>query len=256
MTKSTKRRKSSDNLQRSATELLNEIRGIQGEAFDQITALNSYGTSDHHLNLPIALKEAEQLLKNILEIVDNQNGAYRAHQCASNSLDFWSNTSSILSSQVDETMQLKYDTINAKNRLFDLIQNAYKSAETLSKANLTLNLDKKRYDNLMHQLRKIANLRSNIHDIFNTSIIPKTDMIFDLIADNHEKIEQDLNNIFRLKSIVHEINEQCAKNLKTIRHDWLPIARDHSADLMGRAQAYAKLFQNTKNGAEVAMLAR
>lgn len=256
MAKSSKRTHSSDDLQKSSIEFLNEIRAIQDESDAQINALNLYGTSSHHLNLPIALKESEQLLNNILEIVHNQNSAYRAHQCASSSLDYWSNTSAILTAQVDETMQLKYDIINAKNRLHDLIRNAYQASETLTKANVTHNLNRKRYDNLVYQLRKISNLRGNIIEIYNTSVIPKTEVTFDMIQDNHEKIEQDLNNIIRLKKIVFEINDQCAENLNNIRHEWLALARDHSVDLTVHAEEYAKLFQNTKNGAEVAMLAR
>lgn len=256
LSKLTKRIQESDSERKNSDEFRSSIQTLQNDVQERIYALNRFGTNTHHVNLPIALNEAELLLQNIGEIVNYQSNAHRAHQCAAESLDYWLSTSSDVTEQLDKTLQLKYDVINVKNRLHDAQQNAHKTFDILAKTNSTHFTNKKRYDNLVHQQKRVSHLHNNIHDIYNTSIIPKTDLVFELIADNHEKIEQDINNVIRLKGIVHESNVHFAESLKDIRDNWLPEAKDYSIDLMVRAEEYTKLFQNTKNGAEVALLAR
>lgn len=256
ITKAAKRSQASNTLNVNAQIFLNELQSIKDDTQMRINQLNLFGIDNHHVNLPIALRESQDLLQNIHEIADNQNGAYRAQQCAISILDQWSNTSIILKDQMDETMQLKYDILNVKNRFYDLIKNAYKTTEILSNVNAIQSTNKIRFDRLAEQLQKVSHLRSNINDVYNNSIMPQTDVVFNMIDDNHEKIKQDLSNIIRLKTIVHETNQQCAQKLNNLRHEWLPVALNHSNSLMESARNYVKLFQNTKNSAEVAMLAR
>lgn len=254
--KSQKRINASDSVRDTSMIFLEKMRSIQDDSQERINQLNLFGLNSHHVNMPIAAAESESLLQDILEIVDNQNGAFRAHQCANTLVDLWSNTSEILTAQMDEAIQIKYDVINTKNRIYDLTNNVHETSKTLSNVESIRLNSEKGFEKSKHKFKIISQLRNNLTNIYNTSVIPQTDVSFNIIDDHHEKIKQDLSNIIRLKTIVHETNAQCAQQIKNIRLEWLPRAETHSSTLMNRANEYVKLFQNTKNSAEVAMLAR
>lgn len=246
----------SDNLRIAAIEFHNEMEFVQNETQERINMLNAFGIGSHHINLPIALAESQQMFKGILIIVDSHNVAHRAHQCAVYLIDQWSNTSSVLNSQMDESVQLKYDIINAKNRLYDLIQNIYKTTETITNAKSIHAANEKNYGKLLHQQHKIQQLHIHINDIYKMNTIPETEIVFNLIIDNHQKLEQDLANIIQLTTIVRDTNALRAQQLDNIQREMLPLAMNHSDNLAKTAREYVGLFQNTKNSAEVAMLAR
>lgn len=246
----------SDNLRTTADLFANEIEYVQNETQVHINMLNEFGITTHHINLPIALDESQQMLNRILTIVDSHNIAHRAHQCAVQLIDQWSNTSAILSAQMDESIQLKYDITNAKNRLYDLIQHIYKTSDAITMARDIHAASDRNYGKLMNQLHKIQQMHGQINDIHKTNVFPETDTVFNMIVDNHEKLRQDLTNLIQLRSIVTDTNEHRARHLEQIREQWLMRAQDHSERLMNTAREYVGLFQNTKNSAEAAMVAR
>lgn len=256
LTKSQKQISVSESLNNNSKAFLNEIRSVQEDTQERINQLNLFGLNSHHVNIPHAVSESESLLRNIFEIVENQNGAFRAHQCANTLVEQWSNTSLILTDQMQEAQLMKYDVINTKNKIYDLINNAHKSSKTLSNAETIRLIGEKGYEKLKHKLKKISHLRSNLTEIYNSNVIAQTDIFFNVIDDNHEKIKQDLSNLISMKTIVHETNAQSAKQIENLRIEWIPVAETHSSDLMDRAREYVKLFQNTKHSAETAMLAR
>lgn len=256
LTKAVKRNQMADNLRTIAITFENEMEYVQNETQEHINMLNVFGIGSHHVNLPIALAESQQLLNSILGVVDSHNVAHRAHQCAVALIDQWSNTSSILNDQMDETQQLKYDIINAKNRLYDLTEHAYKTSDTITNATGIQAANEKNYGKLVRQHQKIAQLHSSINDIYTTNVIPETDTVFNMIVDNHQKLRQDLGTIIQLKTICRDADEKSTQQLDNVRQEWLPLAQNYSNSLMKTAKEYAGLFQNTKQSAEAAMLAR
>lgn len=246
----------SDNLRTSAMQFANEMTNIQNQTQQHIDMLNEFGTTTHHVNLPIALDESQQMLNRIMAIVDFHNIAHRAHQCAVQLIGQWSNTSDILTSQMSEAAQLKSDVSNAKNRLYDLIQNVYKTTDAITMARDIHAANDRNYGKLLNQLHQIQQMHGQIHDIFKSNVVPETDTVFNMIVDNHEKLRQDLANLIQLHSIVTDTNEHRARQYERIREQWLMRAQQHAEQLMNMAREYVGLFQNTKNSAEVAMLAR
>lgn len=250
-----KRQQETEAICDDAAKFFAEIQSLQNEIQERIYAINRFGSGNHHVNLPIAMEEATLLLQSIDQIAQHHNGIFVAHECAVELYDQWSNTSAVLNNQMDETKLLKYDVINLKNRLYDAMQNAHKTLEILDHGNKTHFTNRKRYENLLQKHKHISNLRYSIRDTFNTSIVPQTDTLFEIIADHQSKVVQDLKTIVRLKDVVRETNVRCAQNLRNIHENWLPEAKAHSIDLVVRAEEYAKLFRSTKNGAEMALLA-
>lgn len=245
-----------DNLRTAAIQFANEMVNVQNQTQQHINMLNEFGMTTHHVNLPIALDESQQMLNRIMAIVDSHNIAHRAHQCAVQLIGQWSNTSDILTSQMDEANRLKTDVTNAKNRLYDLIQNVYKTTDIITMARDIHGANDRNHGKVLNQLQQIQQMHGQIHDIFKSNVVPETDTVLNMIVDNHEKLQQDLVNLIQLRSIVTDTNEHRARQYERIREQWLMRAQQHSEQLMNMAREYVGLFQNTKNSAEVAMLAR
>lgn len=233
-----------------------EITSIRNSTQATVDQLNEFGVTSHHVNVSLALREAHDLRQAIMGIAHDHNGAHRADQCAETVLEEWSNTSMILQSQWEETSQLKVDTENVKNRLYDFIQNVYKTSETLSNASAIHANNKHGYDRVNKQLSDITNMRLAINGIYNSSVIPQTDIILNMIDDGHGQIRQDLVDIVQLRGFVEESNAECAQRMNRIRAEVLPFVQNYSSSLMGRARHYVEMFQDTKNSAKIAMLAR
>lgn len=241
-----------------AKHFLSDIKGLQNDIHERIYIINRFGTSHHHINLPAAIDEANQLNKKINAIARNQiNNIFYVNEnnCADAAFNFWSNTSLIINHQTNETKQLYNDVVNKRNRLENLIEIAYRTIHQLSYTNDIHSKNIQQFDNFQKQNQQISQLLYSIHDLFNTNVIPQTDTIFNMIADGKDKLIQDIKTIERLKTVVNITNQRCAENIRAIRDNLLPEAKARSIDLIVRAEEYAKLFRNTKNSAEIAMLA-
>lgn len=251
-----KRLADSGELKTNADEFIKKVRQLQDNIRQTIDALNHYGTQSHFVNLPLALNEAQLLLRDIQQIVTRSSAVDHSHKTANDLLNFWTNMSSVITDQVSKATQLKYDAINTRNRLSDATKIADKTFYIISQVHPIHSKNKRQYEKLAEENKEIFKLRDDIHGIFNTSIVPETDVTFELISDNHGKIVQDTKSLKGLKGLVHEVNERCANELAMIKADLLPKVKAHTIDLTNRAQEYSKIFQHTKDGAAVALLAR
>lgn len=243
-------------LKTKAETFLTEIRAAEAETQNTVLLLNQYGTHDHHINLHLALGEAQQLLNDINTITSRGENAKKSLHCANDLLNFWSSMSKLTTNQVVEASEMKYYGINTKDRINNVVQLSHHTFNNLAKAETTLAYHRRRYDTLLFNYKRIFGLKSAINDVYNTSIIPQTDITFEFINDNYGRIEQDLENIHQLRKIVDDINDECEQNLAYIRSNYLKAADNHSRILMRRAKDYAGLFQHTKDGAVFALLAR
>lgn len=250
-----RRQRSSESARGEAEKFLSGIRRLQSEIGERIYAINRFGTSHHHINLPAAVEEANALLRTIDEIAHHRNRISYGPGCADEAFDFWLNTSLIIGHQANETSRLHSNVASKRNRLDDLIEIAYETLRLVSHTNETHSSNVRRFDDLQHRNQQISRLLYEVRDLFNTSVVPQTDTMLELIADGSAKLAQDIRTIGRLKDVVNETGARCEESLRGIRDSLLPEASARSIDLAGRAEEYAQLFRNTKNGAEVAVLA-
>lgn len=242
-------------LRSKAENCLEKIRHSYAETQTTILTLNQYGTHAHHINLHLALEEAQQLLTDITTLTTQGENARKSLVAANTLLQYWSSMSQITTDQVVEASELTNYGVMLKNRLQDSIQLAHRAFDTLTKAESTLSYNRRRYEALLQQHKRIFELQSGIRDIYNTSIVAQTDTAFEIIDDNHGKIQQDMENLQRLQQIVRDVNEECAEGLHVIRTNYKDAAQRQAHELTLRAKKYAQLFQHSRNGAEVALLA-
>lgn len=235
---------------------LNETNQLSWKIQNTIDELNYYGTHDHHINLPTALTEAQNMLNDIRARSVNHEKAKLALDCARDTLDFWSTTSDTLTQQSLEVEQLKYDGAMIKKRIDDATKIGHDTHRVLDRVEALHGTNEDRFEALVGRHKEAGVLKHEMNQLFNNSIAPQTDEVFEEIGDSQRKLLQIMEDINVLKETVNDTNAECADGLDDIRENYLPDAKEHSNDLMDRAIEYAKLFKNTKDGAAVALIAR
>lgn len=176
--------------------------------------------------------------------------------CARDALDFWSTTSETLTQQSLEVEQLKYDSAMIKKRLDDALNIGHGTHKMLDKVEMVHGENVENFDALVGRQNEAKALKQEIFQVYNNSVVPQTDELFEEIGDSQNKLLQIMEDINVLKETVNDTNAECADGLDEIRENYLPDAKEHSDDLMRRATEYAQLFKNTKDGAAVALIAR
>lgn len=222
-----------------------------------IDALNRYGFNNHHVNLPMAVNEAETILENLIQQAERNEPAMRnIWKCARDSLDFWTNVSKILAEQMVEMDHMKYNISNIKYRVSDITDRAHQTQSTLDKAMTIHTANIRNFNLVVDQENLVRKLKNEIFILFNNSVLAQGDELLVEIEDGHDKLRKDLTEIIELKDIVNENNDELEDGFDTVRDNWLTKAKVHSDELAVRARKYANSFLNTKNGAEVALRAR
>lgn len=255
-TKIDKRNHGSERVKNEFFAFLNETNQLTWKIQNTIDELNYYGTHDHHINLPTALNEANRLLDNIRTRSMTHEKAQMVLACARDALDFWSTTSDTLTQQSLEVEQLNFDTTMINTRLDDALKIGQGTQNVLDKVVMIHENNLKRFDDLVDRENEAKMLKKEIFQVYNNSIVPQTDELFEEIDDSQNKLLQIMEDINVLKDTVNDTNAECADGLADIRENYLPDAKEHSDDLMKRATEYAQLFKNTKDGAAVALIAR
>lgn len=176
--------------------------------------------------------------------------------CARDALEFWSSTSETLNQQSLEAEQLKYDTAMINKRLDDALKIGHRTHNVLDRVVMIHGKNVERFEGLVDRQTEAGTLKREIFQVYNNSIVPQTDELFEEIGDSQNKLLQIMEDINVLKETVNDTNAECADGLADIRENYLPDAKEHSDDLMKRATEYAQLFKNTKDGAAVALIAR
>lgn len=254
--KADKRNHGSESLKSDVFILSNDVHNLNDKIYNTIGTLNHYGTNDHHINLPIALKEANRLLEAIEMNANHRDNVKNILKTTQKSLYFWSNTSEILAQQVLEVNALKYDAGKLLHRINDAQHNVYKTNNILDAAINVQETNLQNFKIFADKEHEIKTLKMDIVQLYNNSIVSSADELIEEIDDNNRKIAQDLTSLIELKEIIDGVNQECSSELKNIKSNWLTEAQDHAKDLILRAEEYSQNFQNTKNGAEVALLAR
>lgn len=255
-TKIDKRNHGSEHVKNEFFAFLNETNQLTWKIQNTIDELNYYGAHEHHINLPTALNEAQSLLDNIRTRSMNHDKAQTVLACARNTLDFWSSTSETLNQQSLEVEQLKYDTAMINKRLDDALKIGHRTHNVLDNVVMIHGNNLEKLDALVDLQNEARTLKRDISQVYNNSIVPQTDELFEEIGDSQNKLLQIMEDINVLKETVNDTNAECADGLADIRENYLPDAKEHSDDLMQRATEYAQLFKNTKDGAAVALIAR
>lgn len=212
------------------------------------------------MNIPIALKKAQNILDRIKNVSDNvletESTVSSALKCANKSL----NQTNIVAKEVDEH-KILLDNLNDNLKSFDyrirdLKKHSNSVKQNVDKSNeLTKNNDLK-YKQMKEDFKTIKMLFNETKALLNNNFNAEISVLREEILDNMEKMDRMNIETKDLTKILNETMAETKHDLNKISLSLLDEARIYSMELDEASKKYGSYFQNTKDGAEVALAAR
>lgn len=250
-----KRLQRSDKMKGDVDSLLMEIRDISGIVQETIMNLENYGSNDHHIKLPIALKEAQMYLNDIKEKSKNIPQSQESLKCADKQFDYWSEQLSSTNEQrekLDKYLSLR-KTFN--DRMDDLKNLTHRAFRDSSETEAFISKNRKSFDKLKEKSSRINGETEEVDKLVNQGIIAKSDSLMETLHDGIAKLKIDNKDLIDLNIEIEATVKNREKELQEIKDTLVLKARSHAEDLSRRSQVIVDLFQHSKDGAQVAMLA-
>ena len=245
----------SDKMKIEVDSILMDVRDITGVVHEAIINLENYGSNDHHTQLPIALREATIHLNAIRQRSQNIPKGESAMQCANEQFEVWSDeltTAKERKQKLDQFMKLRDIFNNKYNDLKNLTHLAFRhSSET--EGFLTKN--RKSIDKLEEKKNQLNNDREELEKMVNLDIIAESDSMMETLHDAIAKLRIDNKDLIELNIEIDSKIRERDEELREIQSNLIPEAQKHAEDLSRRSKIIVGLFQNSKDGAQVAMLA-
>lgn len=142
-----------------------------------------------------------------------------------------------------------------QNRINEASGLAAKSRWTSANALDRFHQNQHDFEKLLVDEVLVDKLVSSIRESLNNSLVSQMDVLTEQYRDSTQKVRQGLKDINSITDLVGEANAKCSVELDEIQQDLLPKVELYQRELTNRANEYADLFRNTKDGAEVALRA-
>lgn len=179
-----------------------------------------------------------------------------ALKCAQNSL----NLTNVVAKEVDDHKvlldQLNDNLKSFDYRIRDLKKHSNSVKQNVDKSNeLTKNNDLK-YKQMKEDFKTIKMLFNETKALLHNNFIAEIDVLREEIIDNMEKMDRMNIETKDLSKILNETMAETKHDLNKISPSLLDEARSYAMELDEASKKYGTHFQNTKDGAEVALAAR
>lgn len=238
-----------------ADKLLMKNRDMLSSVQETIINLENYGTTDDHIKLPSALKEAQKYLDDIVEKTKNLPKFDDVSKCPNKQLEFWTNhleTQKERKGKLDEVLEEQQMLLMRLDDLKNLTHRVFRdSSET--EAFITKN--KKDYEKLKNKVTEINDEHADIEKHLDRNVIAASSSKMESLQDNFEMAKLDNENLLKLQDDVEKFILENDEGMTEIRDKILPEAKKHAQDLSQRSQIIVNSFQMSKDGAQVALLA-
>lgn len=238
-----------------AESILIDVRDITGIVQETIINLENYGSNDHHIKLPNALKEAQMNLNDIKRRSQNIPQSQESLKCANEQFDFWSDE---LKSAMQQ--QQKLDNFLTLRKLFnerleDLKNLTHRTFRDSSETEAFVTKNRKSFEKLKEKSIKINEDTEELEKLISFGIIAQSATMMEMLHDAIDKLKSDNKVLIDLNVEIDAVITEREDDLQDIKDDLIPKARVHAELLAKRSKVIVDLFQNSKDGARVAMLA-
>lgn len=252
---SEKRVQKSDKMKIDAESILMDVRDITGIVQETIINLENYGSNDHHIKLPNALKEAQMNLNDLRRRAQNIPKSQESLKCANDQLEFWSDELNAATQQ-----QQKLDTFLTMKKVFnerleDLKNLTHRTFRDSSETEAFVTKNRKSFEKLKEKSNKINDETEELEKLISFGIIAQSDTLMEMLHDAVDKLKVDKKDLIDLNVEINEVITERENELKDIKDDLIPKAKLHAEELAKRSKVIVDLFQNSKDGARVAVLA-
>ena len=250
-----KRLQRSEKMKIDVELILMHVRDINGIVQETIINLHNYGSNDHHIKLPIALKEAYMYLNDIKEKSRNLPQAQESLSCANKHNDYWSdklNSANEQKEKLDKFLELR-KIFN--DRMDDLKNLTHRTFRDSSETEAFVSKNRKGFERLKEKSNRINNETEEVEALVSQGIIAQSDSLMETLHDAIAKLKIDNKDLIDLKIEVETTIAKRENELQDLKKTLIPEARKHAEDLSRRSKIIVDLFQHSKDGARVAMLA-
>lgn len=238
-----------------STALADDIHEMKDDIEGTIRILNNYGTSDSHIKLPAALKEATELLDDIKLKYGQSKRRPEVLEWAQRQYDLLGNKSEVLQRQNKRLDDYMYEVLVFNDRMqhFERL-----NKEVFNNATLTETFSSKNRRKMAEVERKLQQADEMVDEVdgfLDENILAETAVKHEQIKDNHLQLAQNKNNLKYLNDALEHTIVEFDEKFEGLVTNEVPAAKEHANRLKKESDEFQQLFKDTEEGAANAMKA-
>jgi len=222
---------------------------------ESIINLESYGTSDHHIKLPIALKEAKLFLEDIIQKSQNVPDTREVTKCANDNFEFWSEELRNTKEQKDKLDKLVKDKESLQNRINDFKNLTHRVFRDSSETEAFITKNKNDFEKLKEKTAQLETQALEVDKLLNENVVAASASRMESVNDNLSKAKITNDNLLNIYDEVEKTISERDDEINSIKNSQLTQAQRHAQDLSDRSKVIVNLFQHSKDGAQLAVRA-
>ncbi|XP_058122412.1 laminin subunit alpha-1 [Anopheles ziemanni] len=236
-----------------AMDLFDEINVIDGDLRSTIQVLKNYGVGDHHIKLPLAVKEANDLLTDIRDRYGKMEFDGTVMDCANKQYDHWSNESKTVAGQNRRLDDLKFE-IEQINYKADNLQNyTVQVFRHVQETEVYQTTNQKHFNRARDAYAQALEDETGIRKLLDTNIMSATDVALVQLDDNYGQLTQDNATLHALIEQLSESTEDLIREKSILLETQIPKAVRHAKQLKAKADHIRNKFQTTEDASAKAM---
>lgn len=232
-----------------------DVRDISGIVQESIINLESYGNNDHHIKLPIALREAKMYLDDITHRSANLPKGQESLRCANDQFEFWSEELTAANEQKRKLHDYLKSRAIFNERLDDLKNLTHRTFRDSSETEAFVTKSRKSLEKLKLKANEIKTESEEVEEMLNNEVIAQGSSLMESLNDNLAKLKVEHDDLIILTEEVDTTISERIDELDGIKKTLIPDAQKHAADLSQRSKTIVDMFQQSKDGASSAMAA-
>lgn len=235
--------------------IMMDVRDTSDMTQETIINLRNYGNNDHHIKLPVALKEAKMHLKNIKTQSENLPKGDAALKCANKQLEFWTEELQSANEQKRKLNEYLKTRVIFNERLDDLKNLTHRAFRDSLETEAFITKNRKNFEKLKLKADEVSRENEAVELILNNEVVAQTQSLMDSLQDSIDKLKAEQQDLIVLNEEVEKKMVERADELDGIKKTSIPASKKHADDLSRRSKVIVDMFQHSKDGAKEAMLA-
>lgn len=247
--------KNIEELKAKANDLTADARDLTISIQESIINLETYGTSDHHIKLPTALKEAKMYYEDISRKAKEIPDAKDVTKCVNEQFDFWNEELKATEAQKDRLEKLVKEKEIFHNRLNDFKNLTHKVFRDSSETEAYITKNKNDLERLKEKVSQLETDANEVDELLDGNLIASSASRMDSIRDNFEKCKATSEDLMILHGHVDNALTERKADIEALKGSTIIEAERHAKDLSDRSKVIVGLFQHSKDGAQLAVRA-
>uniref|UniRef100_A0A182VN22 Uncharacterized protein n=1 Tax=Anopheles merus TaxID=30066 RepID=A0A182VN22_ANOME len=238
-----------------ANDLFEEINAIDGDLRNTIQILKNYGVGDHHIKLPLAVKEAKDLLADIRDRAEAVEFDDTVLECANKQFDHWSNVSKKVERQARRLDDLKFEIEQIHHKADHLQNYTVQVFRHVQETEVYQTTNQKHFDKARAAYEKALEDEAEVMKLLDTNIMADTDVTLEQLGDNYDQLEKDNRTLQFLLDGLSDATEDLIREKSILLETQIPQALRHAEQLKAKADHIKNKFQTTEDASAKAMKA-